>query len=293
VRKGRAAAAARRSGRAGRTLWIAGAVVIIVGAALVFAVAAKGAGDTTHGTGALPASPHLVAAVTSIPPSVYSRVGLGTASPMPAKLPGPTLTKNGRPRLVYIGAEYCPYCATERWAVVAALARFGRFDGLETSHSSPLDQYPSTQTLSFHGSTYTSRYIAFEGIEQYTNIQSGDAWTKLDKTTAEQQGLLRKFDYPPYVDASSGGAIPFVDIANRYLVTGATYEPQMLQGKSLSDIASAMRDPSTDISKGAVGSANMMTAAICNVTNGQPANVCRDPAVARIETTLGEAKVAG
>jgi hypothetical protein len=268
-------------------------MIVVAGAALVIAIASKSGRDNTRGTGALPASPRLVAAVTSIPPSVYSRVGLGTASPMPAKLPGPTLTKGGKPHLVYIGAEYCPYCATERWAVVAALARFGRFRGLETSHSSPLDQYPSTQTLSFHGSTYTSRYIEFEGIEQYTNIQSGDSWTKLDKTTAEQQGLLQRFDYPPYVDASSGGAIPFIDIANRFLFTGATYEPQLLQGKSLNDIASAMRDPSTDISKGAVGSANMMTAAICKVTNGHPANVCRDPAVARIETKLGDAKVVG
>ena len=167
------------------------------------------------------------------------------------------------------------------------------FSGLETSHSSSLDQYPSTQTLSFHGSTYTSPYIAFEGIEQYTNIQSGDSWTKLDQTTAEQQGLLQKFDYPPFVDANSGGAIPFIDIANRYVVTGATYEPQLLQGKSLSDIASALGDPSTDISKGAVGSANMMTAAICTVTNGEPANVCRDPTVTRIQATLGEARVVG
>ena len=268
-------------------------MIVVAGAALVIAVASKGGGDKTNGTGASPASPALFSAVTAIPPSVYTRVGLGTASTMPTKLPGPTLRKDGKPRIVYIGAEYCPYCATERWAVVAALARFGRFHGLETSHSSPLDEYPSTQTLSFHGSTYTSPYIAFEGIEQYTNIQSGDSWTKLDKTTAEQQGLLQKFDYPPYVDADSGGAIPFLDLANRYLVTGATYEPQLLQGKSLSDIASALRDPSTDISKGAVGSANMMTAAICKVTNGRPANVCRDSAVSRIQATLGEAGVVG
>ena len=67
----------------------------------------------------------------------------------------------------------------------------------------------------------------------------------------------------------------------------------MLQGKSLSGIASALHDPSTDISKGAVGSANMMTAAICTVTNGQPANVCRDPAVTRIQARLGEARVVG
>jgi hypothetical protein len=37
----------------------------------------------------------------------------------------------------------------------------------------------------------------------------------------------------------------------------------------------------------------MMTAAICDVTNGKPANVCRDPALTRIESKFSEATGAG
>ncbi len=32
----------------------------------------------------------------------------------------PALTSGGKPQIVYMGAEYCPYCAAERWAMVVA-----------------------------------------------------------------------------------------------------------------------------------------------------------------------------
>jgi len=32
--------------------------------------------------------------------------------------------------VVYIGAEYCPYCAVERWPLIVALNRFGTLTNL-------------------------------------------------------------------------------------------------------------------------------------------------------------------
>jgi hypothetical protein len=32
--------------------------------------------------------------------------------------------------MLYIGAEYCPYCAAERWPLVMALSKFGTFSNL-------------------------------------------------------------------------------------------------------------------------------------------------------------------
>jgi thiol-disulfide isomerase/thioredoxin len=69
------------------------------------------------------------------------------------------LNDNGKPLIVYIGAEYCPYCAAERWAAVIALSRFGTFTGLGQTHSSSSDVYPDTATLSFHGAVYASQYL--------------------------------------------------------------------------------------------------------------------------------------
>jgi hypothetical protein len=45
----------------------------------------------------------------------------------------------GKPEVLYIGAEYCPYCGTERWSMIVALSRFGTFRGLKEIRSSPTD----------------------------------------------------------------------------------------------------------------------------------------------------------
>ena len=65
----------------------------------------------------------------------------------------------GKPRVLYVGAEYCPYCAAQRWAVAAALSRFGTFADLSETASATDDIHPDTATLSFHGSSYTSEYV--------------------------------------------------------------------------------------------------------------------------------------
>ena len=44
--------------------------------------------------------------------------------------------------------------------------------------------------------------------------------------------------------------------------------------------------PSSPIAKQVLGAANMMTAAICELTGGQPANVCTAPGVAAAAATL-------
>ncbi len=288
ARKGRTALAAKQARRGSdKTAWIAAAVIIAIGASLVVAFASKsGTHDTTGGTGASPAPAGLVSAVTSIPTSIYSQIGTGSVTGPPKKLDGALLTNGGKPRIVYIGSEYCPYCATERWAMVAALSRFGTFKNLKVTTSSTSDVFPSTHTFSFHGSTYSSPYISFEAVEQYTNIQQGSSYKPLDKATPEQLALMTKYDAPPYVNQSDAGAIPFIDFANQYLIEGATYGANTLQGKSWDEIAAAMKDSTTDIAKGAIGSANVMTSTICKLTHDKPANVCSDPTIQGIERNL-------
>ena len=60
---------------------------------------------------------------------------------------------------------------------------------------------------------------------------------------------------------------------------GHLYDPTVLQGKSWSQIAAAMHDPTSPVAQGVLGSANYITAAICKMTNNQPANVCTSPAI--------------
>jgi hypothetical protein len=84
------------------------------------------------------------------------------------------------------------------------------------------------------------------------------------------------------VSQQSAGSIPFIDFSNKYLISGASYSPQVLQGKTWSQVAAALSDPASPITQGAGGSANMITAALCKLTGNQPATACT-PAIQALE----------
>jgi Domain of unknown function (DUF929) len=186
---------------------------------------------------------------------------------------------DGKPLITYVGAEYCPFCAAERWAVAVALSRFGTFSNLSGTHSSDSDVYPDTQTLSFYGSSYSSPYVDFQPVEEASNQQVGGTYATLQTPTAAQSALLATYD--------PQGSIPFLDIANRYVITGASFSPQVLQGLSRSQIAAQLQDPSTAVAQAIDGTANVITAAISTVTGNQPTSVGSSAAIAAIAQKLG------
>ena len=189
--------------------------------------------------------------------------------------------------MLYIGAEYCPYCAAERWAMIAALSRFGTFNGLSTIRSAARDgsgtaePFPNTATWTFAKASYASKYLTFTPVEEFTNIpdSSTGGYTTLQTPTAEQQALIQKYD------AANQGAIPFIDYGNKYMSVGASYDPGVLSGLSWSQIADDMRSPSSAVAKGVLGTANYATAAICGLTGDQPATVCT-PAVKALQAKI-------
>jgi hypothetical protein len=80
---------------------------------------------------------------------------------------------------------------------------------------------------------------------------------------------------PPYVPTSADdGSFPFVDFGNKYVIDGASYDPAVLAGKTWAQVAAALQDPSSPIAKSADGAANVITAAICKLTNNKPATAC-------------------
>ena len=83
------------------------------------------------------------------------------------------------------------------------------------------------------------------------------------------------------------GGIPFIDIGGSYMISGATYDPGVLQGKTHAQIAAALSDPASAIAKGADGSANLITAAICTLTKNQPSSVCSSAGVTAATAALG------
>jgi hypothetical protein len=276
-------AAARRTEIRNRVFLASGAVVVVIGIVVAFVLVKANAkpksGASSNGpTGTALAS--VVDKVTTVPASALDSVGAGSVTGGPTPVTGPPLTVGGKPQVLYIGAEYCPYCAAQRWAMIVALSRFGTFSGLSTVHSASRDVYPNTPTFTFHGSHYTSKYISFAPVEETTNVPNGaSSYTPLDKPTAAQQALASKYD--------KQGSIPFIDFGNKYIEVGnmGGYGPQDLSGKSWSQIAAALSDPSSPIAKAVDGSANYTTAAICKLTNNQPASACT-PAVKALEAKL-------
>ena len=240
----------------------------------------SGASSAPTNTGTTALSPQVVAAL-SVPTATLNAVGSPSGDVLPTKIGNGTVLKaaDGKPLITYIGAEYCPFCAAERWSVAVALSRFGTFENLQGTHSSDTDEFPDTQTLSFYGSSYSSPYIDFQPVEEETNQPDGDGYQALQTPTAAENALVAKYD--------TQGSIPFLDIANRYVITGSSYSPQVLQGLSRSQIAADLSNPDSAVAQAIDGTANDITAAIAAVTGNQPSGVGNSATIAAIAQKLG------
>jgi hypothetical protein len=229
-----------------------------------------------------PSTEAVLNTITHIDPAVLAQVNTGSATNLmkPVK-DGPPLTgPTGKPEVFYAGADYCPFCAAQRWPLIIALSRFGTFSNVSANTSGE----DSISTFSFHNSTYKSQYIDFVSLELQDNQQN-----TLETPTSAEQQLMSTYDAPPYTSPQSAGSIPFIDIANQQVSSGAYYSPALLTGRTWDDIASQIKDPNTDISKGVLGAANYLTAAICVATQNQPANVCAADPIPQIEKSLPKA----
>ncbi|WP_432829125.1 DUF929 family protein [Dactylosporangium sp. CA-092794] len=266
-----------------RTAYSAIAAVLLIFVVMILVKVGSAAGGGGEAPSAAPtgaAAEQVIATVTSIPAATFDEVGNGGNPEPPKVITGqPALTDGGKPLIVYIGAEYCPFCAAQRWPVVVALSRFGTFSGLGLSRSAADDTYPNTPTLSFHGSTYTSQYLAFQGVEETTNVRKNRQYEPLDKLTDQQQQIVKKYNAPPYVDQNSAGAIPFMDFGNRAVQAGASLSPQLLANHTHAQVADAIKDPNSQLGRTINGNANALTALFCRLTGAQPADVCSSPAV--------------
>jgi uncharacterized protein YneF (UPF0154 family) len=179
------------------------------------------------------------------------------------------LTAGGKPLVVYIGADYCMYCAAQRWSMVLALDRFGNLSGLEYMSSSPADgDYP---TFTFESATYTSKYIAFQGFEeQDRNSQP------LHSAPSNYSAVFTQY---------GGSAYPFLNFGNQYVISGALWSPTSLGSNDWSGVYSAVKSNSTLGTQIKAG-ANVITALICKLTNNKPATVCQQPPINTITLSV-------
>lgn len=279
-----AAASGARSARRRRMLNVFApiAAVVVVLAVLVAVKVGTGAGGPKSGTKATAAEAAVIAELTGVPAATLDAVGKGTVTAYPKAIDGAALVADGKPRVLYIGAEYCPYCAVQRWPVIVALSRFGTWGNLQqtTSAAAP-EVLPKTSTFSFHGAKYTSDLLSFSGIETETNQVVGNGYAPLDPLPAADNALMRKYD--------TSGGIPFLDIGGKYAFTGAMYKAELIAGKSHAQIAAALANPDSAIAKGIDGSANVLTSILCAQTGNKPAAVCTSAGVTKASEALRNA----
>jgi len=264
--RGRQAAwqARRRRNR----LLAVGSVVVVVAVIAVLVVVGLGSNGTS-GPPREPAPAAVISKLTSLPLATLVQASadksLGLNAPQGAGGSGAHLISAGKPELLFIGAEFCPVCATERWSMLVALSYFGKFSNVSETHSAVRDG--DIPTLSFYGSTYTSPYLVFTPVETTTNQPVGNYYKTLETPTPAEAAIWK-------ADSPSGEAFPFIDIAGQWLLQTAQYSPTLLEGHSFSDIANSIGSNENTIGVNADASAAVLIKAICAVTGQKPAATC-------------------
>jgi hypothetical protein len=260
--------AARKRAEARRRILVAVASVTAVLAVVVALAAVKLTSTPARLVASeSPASSVVVREVTTVPATVLTRVSPGQEiTPLQAvKTSGPPLKIGGKPAIVFVSEESCPFCAAERWSLAVALSHFGIWSNLGTTTSSATDVYPDTATLSFRTAHYQSTELTLRTTELTDN-----AGRPLQAQTPLVARLIGTFDVPPYVNsADQSGAVPFLDIANRYVLAGAQYDPQVLAGLSAAQIASQLSNPASPVAAAIDGSAQVIVAAINQILHDQ------------------------
>jgi hypothetical protein len=168
---------------------------------------------------------------------------------------GPLFYTKGEPILVYVGADYCPFCAGQRWPLIIALMRFGNFSNLRYMVSGE-DNYAS---FTFAESSYQSKYVVFQPYEVEDNAGNPLKTLPTNYTTAFQQ--------------VGHSAFPFLNFADEYIIPGAILNPTILGTKNQTQIISSIQAEDS-LGSQIKQAANLITAVICKITGDKPASVC-------------------
>jgi hypothetical protein len=262
-----------------------GVVAVVIAILLVVTLPGGGKskaltnGNVT-GTFALPAS--LVASVENVPVTKLVAAAeacarnadcfakaTGASPPQKLAAGAPALKAGGHPEFLYIGAEYCPFCAAERWPMLMALSKFGTFGPIRGTTSSATDVNASTPTFSFYKVSYKSKYLSFVPVEETTNN-----YATLQSPTPAEQAILNTYDGPPYVAAANKGSIPFIYIGGKYVSIGTSYDASAIAGMPIDTAAPLMTSGANSTSKHAMAVAGFFLGDICSLTGNQPASVC-------------------
>jgi hypothetical protein len=196
--------------------------------------------------------------LTTIEPDAAAASGAGGAG---GDLGAGQPADAGRPLVLYIGADFCPYCAVLRWPLAIALMRFGDLSDLRYTRSSARDVFPSTATFSFIDTKLDSPLIELQAVE----LQDREG-KPLSKPTDAQRDLFLKLN--------PNGSIPFLYFGGKYVEVGSPFSPEPMQGLDWEQVVEQLEQGGNAVWQDVIGDANVLTAALCTLTNQQPDDVC-------------------
>ena len=206
--------------------------------------------------------------------TLANRVGSGYMTTYPQSISGQNVTVvDGKPAVIYVGADFCPFCAIARWGLIIALMRFGTFSRLNymTSSSSSKEPFRTVPTFTFYNSSYSSTLISFVSAEIETNT-----YQPLQSLSALQNAAVGAYD--------TSSSIPFIDFGNQSAQVGVpqSVSPGYLKNLNWGQIIALMGQSNSTVSQALIGQANVFTAQICRMDGFKPTSVCSQPFVKKI-----------
>ncbi|MEM3160356.1 MAG: DUF929 family protein [Nitrososphaera sp.] len=168
------------------------------------------------------------------------------------------LKRDGGKSLVYfMGAGFCPFCAAERWAIVKALERFGKWEGLVEDKSAGHDEkYLNVPTFSLARAKYSSSHVEFAGKE--TADRNFEPLQELGDSDFEILDM-----YNP------DQMIPFLLVDGQYMQVGAGFSPEMIQNMSHEQVRAELDKPDSAIGKAIRAEIDNITALVCKSIGGK------------------------
>lgn len=255
---------ARKSRQTKLLALLSGFVVIVVAVvAISWAVASNRQKKADQEAKQKAKSTAFIGELKDIPTSTFASIGAGSTTNPPKPMSSPKAeTKDGKPVITYVGAEFCPFCAMERWSLVLALNRFGSFSGLQPDVSTAQDNPANIPTMTFRKATYKSKYLDFNAYE--TQDREGN---QLQTPPQSVTSIMQR--------ENPGGGIPWMDFGGKMTSNGSTYQAAEMSNKSSDWVISQLKKPDSDLAKGIIGAANTLTATMCQLTDGEPTKVCQ------------------
>jgi len=178
------------------------------------------------------------------------------------------MRRSGKLFVFFMGTEYCPYCAAERWAVVRSLQKFGQWDGLRQTISAARDEpFLNLPTYDFTKATYTSPNIEF--VARETKDREFKPLQKLMKT---EEKLVRKFN--PKKE------IPFLLVGGRFVQIGSGFSPKIFIGHTFRQTETELKKVESEIRKTIDDEANIISALLC--VSGLPPELCKEAGLAEL-----------